>query len=56
MTYPTDVEGLTMLFLQNQDLSGLTPAQLADRYWDVFYKIENRFTLNKTEKINEKIK
>lgn len=55
MTFPTNVEELAMLFLQNQDLSGLTPEQLADKYWDVYYRIKNRFEYNKTEKVNEKI-
>ena len=39
-TFPSNQqEALAMLYLQNQDLSGLTPAQLADKYKQRFSEI-----------------
>lgn len=35
----TKNEALTMLYLQNQDLSGLTPKQLLDKYEEVYKEI-----------------
>lgn len=35
----TKYEALTMLYLQNQDLSGLTPKQLLDKYEEVYKEI-----------------
>ena len=34
-------DALTMLYLKNQDLSGLTPEQLLDKYQDVHDRIYN---------------
>ena len=34
-------EALTMLYLQNQDLSGLTPEELLEKYYDVYGKIRD---------------
>lgn len=39
-----------MLYLQNQDLSGLTPAQLADKYNSVRDEIKQRFSEIREEK------
>lgn len=36
----TRVEALTMLFLQKQDLSNLTPEDLAKKYLETFSRIE----------------
>lgn len=44
-TFPSNQqEALAMLYLQNQDLSGLTPAQLADKYNSVRDEIKQRFS------------
>lgn len=38
--FPSDLsEALTMLYLQNQDLSGKTPEDVVDLYYDAYYKI-----------------
>ncbi|MEC1177300.1 hypothetical protein P9B03_02290 [Metasolibacillus meyeri] len=37
---------LTMLYLNNQDLSELTPAQLVEKYLEVLEEIEQEFKLN----------
>ena len=34
-------EALAMLYLQQQNLSGLTPEQLLDKYQDVYSKIRD---------------
>ena len=50
-TYPSNQqEALAMLYLQNQDLSGLTPAQLADKYNSVRDEIKQRFSEIRAEK------
>ena len=39
-TFPdSEYEALAMLYVQNQDLSGLTPEQLLDMYQDAYDKI-----------------
>lgn len=39
----TRVDALTMLYLQNQDISKMTPEELAETYSDVFLKIKSSF-------------
>ena len=40
-TFPDGkIEALTMLYLQNQDLSGLTPEEILDKYDDAYQKIK----------------
>lgn len=40
-TFPEDeAEALAMLYVQNQDLSGITPEQLFDMYEDTCKKIK----------------
>lgn len=36
------IEALAMLYLQNQDLSGLTPEEILDKYDDAYEKIKAR--------------
>ena len=41
-TFPSNkVEALTMLYLQNQDLSSLTPEELVEKYYEVYGKIHD---------------
>ena len=50
-TFPSNQqEALAMLYLQNQDLSGLTPAQLADKYNSVRDEIKQRFSEIRAER------
>jgi len=54
-TFPNNrVSALTMLFLENQDLSGLTPEQLAANYDDVFEKINLYFRETRKQKATTK--
>lgn len=40
-TFPdSKLEALAMLYLQNQDLSGLTPEELLDKYDDTYKKLK----------------
>lgn len=40
-TFPhSEVEALAMLYVQNQDLSGVTPEELLDKYQDAYEKIK----------------
>lgn len=40
-TFPSDyVEALTMLYLERQDLTGKTPEDLAEMYWEIYFKID----------------
>lgn len=42
-TFPSGkASALTMLYLQNQDLSTITPEELADKYYETFAKIDAR--------------
>lgn len=46
-TFPSNkAEALTMLYLQNQDLSGLTPQELVDKY-DECLKTVKRYNRSK---------
>ena len=39
-TFPNNkIEALTMLYLQSQDLSGLSPEELYDKYEETYEKI-----------------
>lgn len=43
-TFPTGkVSALTMLYLEKQDLSNVTPEELVDKYQEVYERINNRF-------------
>lgn len=33
------IEALTMLYLQNQDISGKTPEEIDRLYWETYYRI-----------------
>jgi len=47
-TFPSGkVSALTMLYLEKQDLSSLTPEELADKYQEVYEKINARFLENR---------
>ncbi|GIQ67400.1 hypothetical protein DUZ99_02280 [Xylanibacillus composti] len=44
-TFPTSkVTALTMLYLEKQDLSDITPEELADKYSEVYIRINKRFS------------
>lgn len=47
----TNVEALTMLYLQNQDLSNITPAELAQKYKEVQKEIQSEFSSNSKQQI-----
>ncbi len=43
-TFPScKLDALTMLYLEKQDLSELTPEQLVDKYLETYEKIKSRF-------------
>lgn len=43
-TFPSNkISALTLLYLQNQDLSSLTPEDLVDKYNEVYEKINSQF-------------
>ncbi len=45
-TFPSDrTDALTILYLQNQDLSGKTPEELANMYDEVRHRIFQEFIL-----------
>lgn len=37
------LEALAMLYMQNQDLSGLTPEEVYDRYQDAYEKMHKHY-------------
>ncbi len=42
-TFPaTKLDALTMLYLQNQDLSNISPEELVDKYNEVRTRIKNK--------------
>lgn len=44
-TFPSNkTDALTMLYLQNQDLSDLTPEQIVDKYDETFKVIKKRIS------------
>lgn len=47
-TFPdNDIEALAMLYLQNQDLSDVTPEELLDKYQDAYERIKARKKQNR---------
>lgn len=51
-TFPsTRAEALTMLFLQKQDLSNLTPEELAQKYLEVLSIIEKSLSNGKKQQV-----
>lgn len=41
-TFPSNrLEALTMLYMQNQNLAGLTPEQILDQYQDAYAKMRD---------------
>ena len=53
LTFTSDeCKALAMLYVQNQDLSGLTPEQILDMYQDAYDKIRIRRKLTYTERRN----
>lgn len=47
-TFPrTREEALTMLYLQNQDLSGLSPSEIQEKYWKAYREIQRDSKKNK---------
>lgn len=49
-TFPSSkVSALAMLYLQNQDLSKVTPEEIADLYNETYFKIKTRFRESKKE-------
>lgn len=49
-TFPSDKrEALTMLYLQQQDLSELTPAELVDKYKQTLDEIKTAFKTGKKQ-------
>lgn len=53
-TFPADkYEALALLYLQNQDLSGLTPEEVYDKYEDSYRKIRlHKSAASSSQKIN----
>lgn len=50
-SFPSDrFEGLAMLYMQNQNLRGITPTELLEMYWNVYREIRNEFCENHNEK------
>lgn len=47
MTTSETASTLTLLYLQNQDLSGLTPEELSDKYDEVYHLIKSKRDKNK---------
>lgn len=51
MTFPaTETEALAMLYVQNQDISKLTPEQLYDLYASAYSKIKAQRSAKRREK------
>lgn len=51
-TFPsTKTEALAMLYLQNQDLSSLTPENLVTKYNETYNKIRQQFS-NERKNVN----
>ena len=54
-TFPNNsLDALTMLYIQNQDLSGKTPEELVDLYDETYDKIRNRKKENREKKRSNK--
>lgn len=56
-SFPHDAkEALTMLYLQNQDLSNKTPSEINTMYWEALYEFEilyNTSSLKHTSNLND---
>ncbi|GGC88305.1 hypothetical protein GCM10011573_17390 [Enterococcus wangshanyuanii] len=51
-TFPANKhEALTMLFLQNQDISNLTPEELVNKYKEVYKEIKSTFSTGTSQRI-----
>lgn len=49
-TFPKyEYEALAMLYIQNQDLSGLTPEEIYDKYKDACNKIKEQYKAKRKE-------
>lgn len=47
-TFPSNMtEGLTMLYLQNQELTNVSPEALAKLYWETYYRIRAAYSDHK---------
>lgn len=54
-TFPsTRVEALTLLYLQNQDLSDVTPEKLVDEYEAIYARIKQRFSDRRSMRMSAK--
>ena len=51
----TKCEALAMLYLRNQDLSNLTPEEIADKYEEAYRKIRKQDSRNNSAKLNTNI-
>jgi len=50
-TFPSSVEeAIAMLYLKEQDLTGKTPVEIYNMYWDAYYEISKDYR----EKVNSK--
>lgn len=50
-TFPSNsVEALTMLYLQNQDLTALTPEELVKKYAETYSEIRHAMRTAKSQK------
>jgi hypothetical protein len=50
-TFPArKTEALAMLYLQKQDLAGISPSELVDKYEEVLDEIKERFRENASAK------
>lgn len=55
-SFPDDkYEALAMLYVQHQDLSGLTPEQLFDKYQEAYDKIRAHEKENRTNRRTARI-
>lgn len=49
MTFPSnESQAIALLYVQNQDLTGLTPAQIYDKYRNAYEEIRNHKRKNAT--------
>lgn len=54
-TFPsTKVEALTLLYLQNQDLSDISPEKLVDEYEAIYARIKQRFSDRRSMRMSAK--
>lgn len=49
-SFPSNkLEALTMLYMQNQNLTLLTPAQLLDKYYDTYEQLKSHDTIKRAQ-------